>query len=81
MESEAKENTYAIWIRLPQLPTEFYDHHILARVGHRMGKLVKTDICTSQVLRGRYARIHVEVEPKVPVKKVVYTGEHIQEIV
>lgn len=42
----------AIWIRLPEVPTEFYDHHILARVGQSMGKLVKTGICTSQTLRG-----------------------------
>ncbi|XP_049414794.1 uncharacterized protein LOC125877589 [Solanum stenotomum] len=55
--SEAKETKSAIWIRLPELPTEFYDHSILARIGKKLGKLVKTDVCTSEALRGRYARM------------------------
>ncbi|KAK4728132.1 hypothetical protein R3W88_021120 [Solanum pinnatisectum] len=47
---EAMETYYAIWIRLLELPTEFYDHSILAKVGKKLGKLVKTDVCTSVTL-------------------------------
>lgn len=41
----------AIWLRLPQLPTEFYDKKILERVGRKIGTLLKIDSCTSSTLR------------------------------
>lgn len=54
--------TYSdIWIRLPELPTEFYDIDILQRVGAKVGKLLKVDICTSATSRERYARICIEM--------------------
>ncbi|KAH0739057.1 hypothetical protein KY290_037762 [Solanum tuberosum] len=52
--SEAKETKSAIWIRLPELPTEFYDHSILARIGKKLGKLVKTDVCTLEAATPKY---------------------------
>ncbi|XP_049369507.1 uncharacterized protein LOC125834407 [Solanum verrucosum] len=76
--SEAKETKSAIWIRLPELPTEFYDHSILARIGKKLGKLVKMDVCTSEALRGRYARICVEVLIDVPVRKYICIGHYKQ---
>ncbi|XP_019244287.1 PREDICTED: uncharacterized protein LOC109224157 [Nicotiana attenuata] len=54
---EATLSTTAIWIRLPQLPTEFYDKEVLEKVGRKLGRLLKVDSCTSSTLRGRYARI------------------------
>lgn len=79
--SEAKEDISEIWIRLPELPTEFYDHQILARVGKILGKLMKIDICTSQALTGRYAWMCVEIPLETPVKKAIYIGNHKQQIV
>ncbi|KAK6782534.1 hypothetical protein RDI58_020330 [Solanum bulbocastanum] len=70
--SEVMERYSTIWIRLPELPTEFYDHSILAKVGKKLGKFVKTDVYTSATLRGRYVRICVEVPIGIPVKKFVY---------
>ncbi|KAK6802686.1 hypothetical protein RDI58_000469 [Solanum bulbocastanum] len=75
---EPPETKSAIWIRLPELPTEFYDHSILARIGKKLGKLVKTDVCTSKALSGRYARICIEVPIGVPVKKSIRIGHHNQ---
>ncbi|XP_019238197.1 PREDICTED: uncharacterized protein LOC109218299 [Nicotiana attenuata] len=54
---EATLSFTAIWVRLPQLPTEFYDKEVLEKVGRKLGKLLKVDTCTSATLRGRYARI------------------------
>lgn len=34
--SKAKETTSAIWVCLPKLPAEFYDHQILAKVGKKV---------------------------------------------
>ncbi|KAG5586743.1 hypothetical protein H5410_047177 [Solanum commersonii] len=39
--SEADETYSAIWIRLPELPTEYYDHTVLVRIGSKLGRLVK----------------------------------------
>lgn len=36
----AKQSHTTVWVRLPQLPTEFYDGQILQRVGKSIGKLL-----------------------------------------
>ncbi|XP_019252852.1 PREDICTED: uncharacterized protein LOC109231663 [Nicotiana attenuata] len=55
--SRAKQTLTAIWVRLSELPTEFYDVMILTKVGNTIGRLLKVDACTSAARRGRYARI------------------------
>lgn len=68
------ENFSAIWIHLPKLPNKFYDHAILTRIGSKLGKLLKTDICTSATLQGRYARLCIEIPLLIPVKTHIYIG-------
>ncbi|KAG5608965.1 hypothetical protein H5410_020246, partial [Solanum commersonii] len=60
---------------------EFYDHLVLTKIGQKLGKLVKTDVCTSEALRGRYARICVEVHIGIPVRKKIAIGQHLQPLV
>lgn len=79
--SESKEVITAIWVRLTELPTKFYDHQILAKVGKTLGRPVKMDIFMSQALRRRYARICIEVPLGTPVKKTVYIRKHKQPLV
>nr|XP_016507425.1 PREDICTED: uncharacterized protein LOC107825104 [Nicotiana tabacum] len=78
--SEAKQLKSAVWIRLPQLPTEFYDSTILQKIGNKIEKLLRIDACTSSALRGRYARLCVEVSMESPVKPFVYIGNYKQQI-
>lgn len=61
MPSRVKQTLTAIWVRLPELPTEFYYEKILSKVGNKMERLLKVDACTSTTLRGSYARIYVEL--------------------
>ncbi|XP_019224117.1 PREDICTED: uncharacterized protein At4g02000-like [Nicotiana attenuata] len=75
---EATLSFTAIWVRLPQLPTEFYDKEILVKVGRKLGKLLKIDTCTSATLRGRYARICIQVPLEKPVATSVTIGDHKQ---
>lgn len=77
MPSEASETFIAIWIRLLELSTEYYDYSILSKIGSKLGKLVKTDICISATLQGRYARTCIEVFMGVPVNTHIYIG-HLQ---
>lgn len=53
MASETKLTYSAIWLHLPELPTEFYDFEILHKLGNKIGKLLKIDACTSETTRGR----------------------------
>ncbi|PHU15780.1 hypothetical protein BC332_16985 [Capsicum chinense] len=50
----------AIWVCLPELPTEFYDMEILQRIGGKIGTLLKMDTCTTTNSHGRYARLNVQ---------------------
>lgn len=78
--STATESYSAIWVRFSKLPTEYYDHSILSKIGAKLGKLVKTDICTSGTLRGRYARICVEVPLGILIKSHIYIVKLKQQI-
>ena len=55
----AKISTTAVWIRLEQLPIEYYHLEFLKHVGNKLGKLLKVDAITSAAIRGRYARVCV----------------------
>ncbi|XP_047264712.1 uncharacterized protein LOC124896885 [Capsicum annuum] len=78
--TESKIQSTVIWIRLPQMPTEFYDLGILERIAKMLGTLVKIDACTSSTLRGRYVRICVQIPPEMPLLTSILIGNNLQQI-
>ncbi|WMV25915.1 hypothetical protein MTR67_019300, partial [Solanum verrucosum] len=42
--SEAMEICTSIWLRLPRLLMEYYDHKLLAKIGNRLGKYLESQI-------------------------------------
>ncbi|XP_019239310.1 PREDICTED: uncharacterized protein LOC109219328 [Nicotiana attenuata] len=62
------------------LPTEFYDGIILTKIGNAIGELLKIDACTSSTLRGRYARLCVQLPLKEKVQPYILIGSHKQVI-
>ncbi|KAM3249189.1 hypothetical protein P3L10_010958 [Capsicum annuum] len=80
MPTENKILTTAIWVRFPQLPTKFYDKDILEKIGGKIGKLLKVDVCTSSTLRGRYARICIQAPMETRIRTSVLIGQHSQKI-
>ena len=48
----AKISTIAVWIRLEQLPIEYYHLEFLKHMGKKFGKLLKVDAITSAAIRG-----------------------------
>lgn len=77
--ASATHLTYsALWVRLPELPTEFYDLEILQCFCSKLGQLLKVDTCTSATIKGRYARICIEVPLEKSLKTHVYIGNHKQ---
>ncbi|KAM3373891.1 hypothetical protein P3S68_012605 [Capsicum galapagoense] len=62
------------------MPTEFYNLGILERIGKMLGTLVKVDACISSTLRGRYARVCVQIPLKTPLLTSILIGDHLQQI-
>lgn len=59
--SEASVNTTVVWARLPELPLEYFDKDVLEKVGEKIGRLIKVYNTTDLILRGKFARVCVEV--------------------
>ncbi|XP_070042938.1 uncharacterized protein [Nicotiana tomentosiformis] len=70
--SEASLTYSAIWARLPELPTKFYDYDILQKIGNKLGELIRIDTCTSSTLRGKYARLCILAPIEKPLKTHYY---------
>ncbi|KAK4265438.1 hypothetical protein QN277_026493 [Acacia crassicarpa] len=58
----AEIDKVAVWVRIPNVVLECYDHEALRIIGDRIGQTLKVDMNTSSHLRGRYARICVLVD-------------------
>ncbi|KAK2391890.1 zinc ion binding / nucleic acid binding protein [Trifolium repens] len=77
----------AVWVRIPDLPIEYYDAKVLNFIGNRIGRTVKVDKNTLFQERGKYARLCVEVDLTKPVLamfelkntiyKIEYEGLHM----
>lgn len=55
------------WVRIPKLPVEYFDEHVLMKLGNLLGKAVRVDDTTMNVERGKYARLCVEIDLKKPL--------------
>lgn len=60
-----------VWIRIPNIPIEMFKEHILMRMGNKLGRAVRVDTTSVDVIRGNYARICVEVGLQKPLKPTV----------
>ncbi|KAI3883878.1 hypothetical protein MKX03_017341 [Papaver bracteatum] len=78
--SIASVNTSVVWDRLPELPLEFFDKYVLEKVGAKIGRLIKVDNTTELVLRGRYARVCVEIATSKPLVPFVRIGSVLQKV-
>ena len=56
---EAKLTSVASWVRLPELPIEFYDAFVLKEIGSVIGPVLCIDSYTTSETRGGYARLCV----------------------
>ncbi|XVF01859.1 hypothetical protein REPUB_Repub04eG0125600 [Reevesia pubescens] len=57
--SEASFSPVAVWLRLSELPVEYFDLDILKRTGRIIGTLLRVDGYMLAGERSRYARICV----------------------
>ena len=69
-----------VWVRLPELPIEYYDKEVLLRIGAAIGRTVKIDPITEKQARGRFARLCVEVDLRRSLLPQIKLGELWQKI-
>ena len=68
--------TTPVWIRLANIPINFYHKSILMGIAKGLGKPVKVDLTTLNFERARFARICVEVNLRKPLKgSIVINGD------
>ncbi|KAG2275645.1 hypothetical protein Bca52824_058200 [Brassica carinata] len=68
--------TTPVWVRLTNIPVNFYHRSILMGISKGLGKPVRVDITTLNFERARFARICVEVNLAKPLKgTVLINGE------
>ncbi|CAN0856754.1 hypothetical protein LINGRAHAP2_LOCUS6578 [Linum grandiflorum] len=61
-----------VWIRFPRLPYQYYHSDVLSGLGDLIGKTVRFDSRTKSSVRGKFARIAVEIDLTNPPPKGVF---------
>ena len=78
--SFATLSSVAMWIRLLELPIEFYEHNALLKIGRAIGPVLCIDANTANGARGRFACLCVQVNLDKPLVKSIYLGRLKQSI-
>ncbi|CAN1841320.1 Putative ribonuclease H protein At1g65750 [Linum perenne] len=69
-----------VWVRFPHLPIQLYHNQILTSLGNLIGKTVRMDYNTQSAVRGKFARIAVEIDLNEPVATGVELDDSWQRI-
>lgn len=67
--------TTPVWVRLANLPINFYHRSILMGIAKGLGNPIRVDLTTLQCERARFARVCVEVNFKKPLKGTILINE------
>lgn len=78
--SEATFNSVAVWVRLPELPIEFYDSEVLRQIVRAIGPVLRIDFYTITSSRGSYARLCIQVNLEKPLISTVKVGRLKQKV-
>ena len=69
-----------VWLRLSALNFLYYNERILKVIAEAVGKPIKSDLTTTKMERGNYARVCVEVNLASPVIRKVWIQDHWHEV-
>ena len=78
--SEAKLTSVAVWVRLPELPIEFYDTSMLKEIGSVIGPVLRIDSYTASETRGGYVRLFVQIDLEKPLINSIRVGRLVQRV-
>ena len=78
--SSTNVSSAALWIRLNELPIEYYNVEALHLIGGAIGNVLRVDTFTASETRGRFARLCVQVDVGKPLATTVMIGKLEQPI-
>ena len=70
----ADVSSIAIWIRLNELPIEYYNVEALQHIGRAIGNVLRVDTFTALETRGRFARLCVQIDVDKPLVTTIMIG-------
>ena len=70
----------AVWVRLPELPIEFYEPNALLKIGRAIGLVLRIDSHSASGERGRFARLCVQVNLDKPLVRMIYLHKLTQNV-
>lgn len=79
--SSTNLSAVALWMRLPELPIEYYDEEALHDIGNAIGPMLRVDVNTFMEKRGRFARICVQVDVDKPLVRTIIIGSKMLQVV
>nr|POE54627.1 hypothetical protein CFP56_71652 [Quercus suber] len=72
--TKANLSTIVVWIRLPELPIEYYEASILKDMGKAIGPVLRVDTHTTSESKGKFARLCVQVNLDEPLVDLIRIG-------
>ena len=73
--SEASVSSVAIWVRLPELPVEYYHKDSLLHIKSGLGPVLRVDFNTTAGTRGRFARLCIQLDLDKPLARTIRVGK------
>ena len=70
----------AVWVRLPELPIEFYDASVLREIGSVIGLVLRIDSYTALKTRAGYARLCFQIDLEKPLINSIRVGKLVQKV-
>lgn len=72
--TSASVSSVVVWVRLPQLPIEYYEPSALRDIGLAIGPVLRIDTHTASETRGRSTKIWVQANLENPFIKLIRIG-------
>lgn len=73
--SEASVSSVVVWVRLPELPVEYYHKDSLMHIGSGIGPVLRVDFNTASGAWGRFARLCIQLDLDKPLIRTVRVGK------
>uniref|UniRef100_A0A2N9G3W3 CCHC-type domain-containing protein n=1 Tax=Fagus sylvatica TaxID=28930 RepID=A0A2N9G3W3_FAGSY len=73
--SEASVSSIAVWVRLPELPVEYYHKDSLFQIGSGLGPVLRVDINIAARTRVRFVRLCIQLDIDKPLTRTVRVGK------
>ncbi|XP_074313623.1 uncharacterized protein LOC141648807 [Silene latifolia] len=65
--SEDNITKLTTWVRIPNLPVEYFNATFLKKIGSKIGEVIRIDNNTATAQRGQFTRLSVEVDISKPL--------------